>query len=76
MDFIVSKAGKRLYVLYQLKRAGIGQKDVLSIYLSVIRPVLEYDCQVWHSSLPKYLCNKIEISSEKSSQVHLPRSKI
>ena len=47
-------------MLYQLKRAGIDQTDLLKIYLSVIRPVLEYACQVWHTCLPKYLCNKIE----------------
>ena len=38
------KAGKRLYMLYQLKRAGITQKDVVSVYVSVARPVLEYAC--------------------------------
>ena len=44
-DYIVGKASKRLHMLYQLKRAGIEQTDLLKIYLSVIRPVLEYACQ-------------------------------
>ncbi len=30
-----------LYVLYQLKRAGVSQSDLLRVYLSVIRPVVE-----------------------------------
>ena len=42
VDNIVEKAGKRLYMLYQLKRAGIIQKDLVSVYVSVVRPVLEY----------------------------------
>ncbi len=43
---IVSKASKRLYMLYQVKRAGSEQKDLLKIYLSVIRLVLEYACSL------------------------------
>ena len=42
VDNIVKEAGKRLYMLYQLKRAGITQKDLVSVYVSVVRPVLEY----------------------------------
>ena len=49
LDNIVKKAGKRLYILYQLKRAGITQKDLVSVYVSVVRPVLEYACPVWHN---------------------------
>ena len=40
----VAKAGKRVYMLYQLKRAGIGEHDLVTIYVTVIRPVLEYAC--------------------------------
>ena len=35
VDNIVSKAGKRVYMLYQLKRAGISQLDLVKIYVSV-----------------------------------------
>ena len=66
VDFIVIKASKRLYMLYQLKRAGIDQGDLLTIYKSVIRPVLEYACQVWLSSLPKYLSDKIETVQKRA----------
>ena len=40
VDDIVKKAGKRLYMLYQLKRAGITQKDLVSVYVTVVRPIL------------------------------------
>ena len=53
VDNIVSKAGKRVYMLYQLKRAGISQNDLVKIHVSIIRPVLEYACPVWSTSLPK-----------------------
>ena len=42
VDYIISKASRRVYMLYQLTRAGINQSDLLRIYTSVIRPVLEY----------------------------------
>ena len=42
VDTIVSKARKRVFTIYQLKRAGIRQCDLLRVYVSVIRPVLEY----------------------------------
>ena len=61
VDNIVSKAGKRVYMLYQLKRAGISQNDLVKIYVSIIRPVLEYACPVWSTSLPKYLSDAIEM---------------
>ena len=48
-------------MLYQLKRAGITHKDLVSVYVSVVRPVLEYACPVWHTILPRYLSDNIEV---------------
>ena len=41
VDSIVKKAAKRVYMLYQLKRAGISQSDLVTVYLSV---VIEMEC--------------------------------
>ena len=49
-DCIVKKAAKRVYMLYQLKRAGISQLDLVTVYIRVVRPVLEYSCPVWHTN--------------------------
>ena len=61
VDNIVSEAGKRVCMLYQLKRAGISQTDLVKIYFSITRPVLEYACPVWSKSLPTYLSDAIEM---------------
>ena len=61
VDGIVSKARKLVFLIYQLKRAGIGQCDLVQIYISVIRPVAEYACPAWHTSLPKYVSDNIEL---------------
>ena len=65
VDDIVSKAGKRVCMLYQLKRAGISQNDLVKMYASVIRPVLEYTCPVWSTSLPNYLSDEIEMIQKR-----------
>ena len=52
VDNIVKKAGKIIYTLYQLKRAGVNQADLVTIYISVVRPVVEYACPVWSTNLP------------------------
>ena len=51
IDAIASKAAARLHFLKQLKRSGSGRDDLLCFYGTVIRPVLEYACPVWHTSL-------------------------
>ena len=45
VDEIISKARKKLYMIYQLKPAGINQNELIRIYMSVIRPVVEYACR-------------------------------
>ena len=51
VDAITLKAAVRLHFLKQLKRSGAGRDDLLCFYGTVIRPVLEYACPVWHTSL-------------------------
>ena len=36
VDCIVKKAAKRVYMLYQLKRAGISQLDLVTVYIIII----------------------------------------
>ncbi len=40
VDSIVNKAGKRMYMLFQLKRAGVCQSDLVRIFVTIIRPVV------------------------------------
>ena len=58
VDNIVQKAGKRVYMLYQLKRAHVSQVDLIMIYISVVRPVLGlfalFGIQIANLSVRKY----------------------
>ena len=67
---IVKKAGKRLYVLRLLKRADT--KALSTVYITVIRPVLEYACQVWHFNMPEYLSDDIERVQKRALRIILP----
>ena len=61
-----------MFTIYQLNRAGIRQCDLLRVYVSVIRPVLEYACPVWHTSLPMYLSDNIETIQKRCLRTIFP----
>jgi hypothetical protein len=60
VNAICSKASSRLYFLKLLKRSSVSKNDLLHFYVSFIRPVLEYACPVWHTSLTVEQTNRIE----------------
>ena len=61
VDHIVKKASKRRYLLRLLKRSNADIKTSVTAYITVIRPILEYACEVWHFNIQDYLtCNEIE----------------
>ena len=69
MDNIVKKAGKRMYML---KRAGVNQAALVTIYISVVRPVVEYACPVWHTNLPIYLSDNFEMIQKRAVRAIFP----
>ena len=52
-----------------IRRAGISQSDALCFYMTVIRPVLEYACPVWHSMLTKKLSSTIESQQIRAMRI-------
>ena len=60
VDTVCTKASKRLHFLRLLKRSAVSQDDLLHYYKSVIRPVLEYACPVWQSSLTVHQRDRLE----------------
>ena len=72
VNTITSKASKRLYLLRQLKRADVGNVDLVDFYCSCIRLVLEYACQLFHSALPQYLVKDIECMQKRAMRIVYP----
>ena len=58
VEYICRKVSKKLYSLLVLKRAGVDEMSILKVYLTTIRPVLEYAIQVWRA-IPDYLHDSI-----------------
>ena len=40
-EYVVKKANRRLYAIRQLKKCGVPQGDLVSIYCSLVRSILE-----------------------------------
>ena len=70
--YIVSKACKRLFVIYQLIRSGISVADVIAIYCSLIRSVLEYCSPVWHCGLSSGQSTEIESVQKRVLKIIFP----
>ena len=72
IDAICSRANSRLYFLKQLKRAGLTADDLICFYTTVIRPVLEYACVVWHHGLTKALTERLESLQKRAIHIIHP----
>ena len=72
IENVCKKVSSRLYFLRQLKRAKLPSNDLLLFYVTCIRPVAEYACEVFHDSLPKYLSDDLEKLQKRACRIILP----
>jgi hypothetical protein len=73
VDAMHSKVASRLYFLKQLGRSGVSREDLLMFYKTVIRPVLEYACPVWHSSLTGAQSETLESLQRRAMRIIHPQ---
>ena len=69
---ITKKGSKRLHILRVLCCSIIPANDILKVYLSLIRPVLEYCCPVRHPNLPINLSDRIERTQKRAFRIMYP----
>ena len=69
---IYKKAARRLYIIVMSKRSGLNQEDLFHIYCTAIRPLLEYACQLWHTSLTQEQHDLIETIQSRVFKIILP----
>ena len=53
--YIIQKSNRRLYALRKLKVCGVQDGELVAVYCSLLRSVLEYASVVF-ANLPQYLC--------------------
>ena len=59
-------------MLRVLKRANADTNTLITVYTTIIRPVLEYACQVWHFSIQEYLSEDIEQIQRRAFRILFP----
>jgi hypothetical protein len=69
---IISKCAPRLYYLKQLRRSGMQDDDLIVFYKTIVRPVLEYACPVWHAGLTKAQSDAIESVQKRALRLVFP----
>ena len=70
---VVAKVSKHVHILRVLRRGGVPAADLVSIYVSLIRSILEYSCVVWHYALPFYLSQQFEGVQKRAFGLIFPK---
>jgi len=66
---LCSRVAQRLHFLQQLKCASMSSNDLLYYYQSVVRPVTEYACVVWHTSLTQEQTKQLESIQKRAMTI-------
>lgn len=72
VNYILSKVSKRMYYISQLVKSGVKDSNVIEIYCSVIRSVLEYCCPVWHPGVTVQQSHDIERVQKRCLRIVYP----
>ena len=68
---IIKKSNKRLYALRKLKKSGVASSDILFVYCTIIRSILEYASVVF-ANLPQSLSNDLEKVQKRALSIIYP----
>ena len=68
---MITKASRRMYMLYVLKRFRASASDLTSVYQMYVRPVLEYASPLWHSSITKHQADQMELIQKRACRIIL-----
>ena len=71
--YVVKKSSKKLYSLRLQKRSVVEPENILKVYLSTIRPVLEYAIPNWQS-IPDYLSDRVESIQRRALRIIYPEA--
>ena len=68
VDYITSKASKKLYAVRLLRRDGVEEQDMLKVSRSSVGPILKYALQLWQD-IPDYLSDRIESVQKRALNI-------
>ena len=67
----LQKLNKRLYALRVLRKCGVACQDLVQVYCSLVRSVIEYAAPVW-ADLPVYLSKALELIQKRAFNIIFP----
>ena len=70
-DYVLKKSSKRLYILRQLFKCGLAKSEIVNVYCTLIRPIIEY-APIVFSNLPTYLSKPIENIQKQTLKIIWP----
>ena len=70
-DNINEIVSKRLHILWVLKRAGVPPVDLVTVYIALVRSILECSSVVWATSLPRFLIDQLEAIQKRALRIAL-----
>ncbi len=68
-DIIIDAIFASIYYLRELKRSGVLQSDLVCIYLTLVRPVVEYAYLVWSTGLTKEQSQTLESIQKRALRI-------
>ncbi len=72
IDTIYSKAASRIYFLCMLKHASVPPEDLVEVYVTIVRPVVEYACELWHPGVNMGQTRALESIQKRALHVIFP----
>ena len=70
-DYIIKKSNRRRYALRKLKACGVQDGELVALYCSLLRSVLEYASVVF-ANLPQYLSKALERVQKRALRIFGP----
>ena len=70
-EYIIKKANRRLYALRKLKKSGVPSSDIVVVYCTVIRTMIEYASVVF-ANLSQTLSNDLERVQKRALSIIYP----
>ncbi len=71
VENMIKRASRRFYLLYMLRGFGAPVEDLLAVYQTYIRPLVEYASPVWHPAITQEQSRQIEMIQKRSCRLIL-----
>ena len=66
-EHIYNKVNRKIYILGKLKKFGLKIEELLIVWKTILRPLIEYATPLWHSGLTEVDTQKLEFLQKKRS---------